>query len=166
MHTSSFRWQNGRERPSGQMPPSSNRINTVLCPEVLQYLTKSITAPVFSWFCKFLFWWFLRPWRLTKRKHGNLKQKKFIFKKQKRSNQLLVVDATVNICQQRLAQQFYDVIIRGAMLIDMSSWKRSLQAYGIRTSEIWKIKEIITDPPTDQGCPNPIPSPATTSPHS
>lgn len=30
----------------------------------------------------------------------------------------------------------YDVIIRGAMLIDINSWKRSLQAYGIRTREI------------------------------
>ena len=36
-----------------------------------------------------------------------------------------------------LAEQFYDVIIRGAMLIDINSWKRSLQAYGIRTREIW-----------------------------
>lgn len=52
------------------------------------------------------------------------------------------------------------------MLIDMSSWKRSLQAYGIRTSEIWKIKEMINDPTTDQGCPKPVPAVATTSPHS
>ena len=29
-------------------------------------------------------------------------------------------------------------IIRGAMLMDISSWKSSLQAYGIRIWEIWK----------------------------
>lgn len=32
--------------------------------------------------------------------------------------------------------RFYVIIIRGAMLIDMSSWKSNLQAYGKRTSEI------------------------------
>lgn len=39
-----------------------------------------------------------------------------------------------------MAKLLYDVIIRGAMLIDISSWKRSLQAYGIRTREIWNKK--------------------------
>lgn len=39
------------------------------------------------------------------------------------------------------------------MLIDMSSWKSSLQAYGIRTSEICKIRETVRDPATDQDRP-------------
>lgn len=45
----------------------------------------------------------------------------------------------------RLAQRLYDVIIRGAMLIDINSWKRSLQAYGIRTREIWWADRQMTD---------------------
>lgn len=36
----------------------------------------------------------------------------------------------------------YVVIIRGAMLIDISSWNRSLQAYGIRTREICQEQKI------------------------
>lgn len=38
--------------------------------------------------------------------------------------------------RHRLDEPLYDVIIRGAMLIDISSWNSSLQAYGIRTREI------------------------------
>lgn len=59
---------------------------------------------------------------------------------------------SVTICHE-----LYDVIIRGAMLIDISSWKRSLQAYGIRTREIWKIREVITAPAADQDGPAPAP---------
>ncbi len=45
-----------------------------------------------------------------------------------------------------LAVLLYDVIIRGAMLIDINSWKRSLQAYGIRTREIWRTdKQMVID---------------------
>ncbi len=44
-----------------------------------------------------------------------------------------------------LAEPLYDVIIRGAMLIDINSWKRSLQAYGIRTREIWWTDRRVID---------------------
>lgn len=44
--------------------------------------------------------------------------------------------------RQGVSEPLYVVIIRGAMLIDINSWKRSLQAYGIRTREICQEQTI------------------------
>ena len=53
----------------------------------------------------------------------------------------------------RLAVQ--ETIILGAMLIDISSWNNNLQAYGIRTWEIWKKnkkKNILFEPYHEKTC--------------